>query len=88
MLYIFMLPQHRKLLPNLHAIETWFSMNLYQWFLYFSTQWNYVDNLLKHRQLSLTPGDFDSVVFVWNPRFCISNKFPVDADVTGLETKI
>ena len=51
---------------------------LNQWFQ--NLNQNHLDNLSKHRCLSLTPRVSDSVGLGSDQRICISNKFPGDTD--------
>ena len=59
--------------------------SLNRWF--YDLNQNYLEDLLKHRCLSLTPRDSDSVGLGWAQRICISNKFPGDTDAADLGTK-
>ena len=55
-----------------------------QWFQ--NLNQNHLDDLSKHRCLSLTPRVSDSVGLGWGQRICISNKFPGDIDAADLGT--
>lgn len=74
-----MLPQHRKLLPDFHA-----NLVFYEQLVCNRITWI----MLKHRLLGLIPRYFDSIGLVWNPRICISDRFPGNVTAIGLETKI
>ena len=64
--------------------KTVLDRTLDQWFQILNQ--NHLDDLSKHRCLSLTPRVSDSVGLGWGQRICISNKFPGDIDAADLGT--
>lgn len=70
-------------LPFLHRLKRE-QVQLQKYGSQMSAQQSHVEGVLKHRLLGPPPRGFDSVSLGKDPRICISNKFPFDAEVAIL----
>lgn len=85
-------PTHRQAPPHLPCItkndleQNGNSVNLNQWFSDYSVHQDCWESLLQPTFLGPIPRISDSVGLGKDPRICISDSFPSDADKAALET--